>query len=86
LGVPLRQATGQAFRCKSSFKGWFFVGLCSASLVAGTTRKNSTFVLRAFHFNPSRGFVHQGAINQICSYTKKKKAFQLNEVSKIRSL
>jgi hypothetical protein len=52
--VPLRQATGQAFRCKSSSKGWFFVGLCSASLVAGTTRKNLTFVLRAFHFNPSR--------------------------------
>jgi len=23
LGVPLRQATGQAFRCKSSSKGWF---------------------------------------------------------------
>jgi hypothetical protein len=50
-----------------------FVGLCSASLVAGTTRKNSTFVLRAFHFNPSRSY-------------SASKHFKANQLHKSRSI
>jgi hypothetical protein len=53
LGVPIRQATGQAFRYKSSQKMPFSITQKELPLVAFLAQENwHFFLLWAFHFNP----------------------------------